>query len=183
MKIIGCKNSNYTDLVAYTISLFENKDSDLIDLSEFKTELTTTPNSLLELIKEARFLIILLTSDNDLNTIKDWYEKTANKGTFNDTAVFLLSTSDTNTEYTKLVSHAKLQFTTYGAEVLDTFHLPSFKTNFDSKKGITDIKLSLAFIRKINSIKQNNFNNYFIKKASTCGIDTTGFENCDASNY
>jgi chromate reductase len=183
MKIIGFKNSNHTDFVVYTMSLFENKESHLIDLSEFKNELTTHSNVLLQHIKEAHFLIISLTRDNDLSTIKDWCEKTANKDAFNSTAVFILSTSDTNTENTKLVSHAKLQFTTYGAEVLDTFHLPSFETNFDSKTGLTDIKLSLTFIRKVNAIKQTNFNGYFINRASTCGIDTTGFENCDASSY
>jgi len=183
MKIIGLKNPEHANLVVYTMSLFENKASDLIDLGELKTELTTTSNALLQHIKKARFLVISISNINHLNTIKEWCEKTAHKDVFNHTAIFLLSTSNTNTANSKLVSHAKQQFKTYGAEVLDTFHLPNFKSNFDSKKGITDIKLSLEFIRKINSIKQNNFNNYFKKIAPTCGIDTTGFENCDASNY
>jgi hypothetical protein len=183
MKIIGFKNSNTEDLVKYTISLFENKDSEIIDLCEFKNEFTTNSNAFLQKVKEARFLIISLTNDNFLVTIEDWLKKIVNKDAFNDTALFLLYTSDEENEQPKVLTITKAQFSSYGAEVLDTFHLPKFNKNFDSKIGITDIKLSLEFIRKINTIKQNNFNNYFKKVVSTCGIDNTGFENCDASSY
>jgi len=173
MKLIGLANSNTLKLVNYTISLFENKHSEIIDLSEFKN----VTNPVISKFEDVKFLIIVLENCANLNAIDDF--RTTNKNVFKNTSILLLSTTD----HLDILATAKNQFTTYGATILDTFYLPSYLTNFNPTEGITNIKLSLELIRKVNIIKQNNFNNYFKKRISTCGIDTTGFENCDASSY
>ena len=109
--------------------------------------------------------------------LRDWIKKTSNTDVFKNTAILLLSTSD------ELLPIAKAQFLKYGSEVLNTFYLPTIETTFIPKTGITDIKLSLELIRKVNAIKQNNFTSYFKVKVPTCGVDNTGFENCDVENY
>jgi len=173
MKLIGLANSNTLKLVNYTISLFENKHSEVINLVEFKN----VTNPVISKLKNVKFLIIVLENYADLNTINDF--RTTNINVFKNTSILLLFTTD----HLDMLATAKNQFTTYGATILDTFYLPSYLINFNPIEGITDIKLSLELIRKVNTIKQNNFNNYFKKRISTCGIDNTDFENCDASSY
>ncbi len=173
MKIIGLSNHTIQPLVEYTISLFENNHPGIIDIQEFKKETHTLATA----IKASNLVVIGISDTTLLNTIENWLKIASNTDSFKDTAILLLSTSD------QLLPITKEQFLKYGSEVLDTFYLPTIKTTFIPKTGITDIKLSLELIRKVNVIKQNNFASYFKVKISMCGVDNTGFENCDVENY
>jgi|GEM_PF-1861636 len=187
MNVIGFSNSTNKQLVKFTISLFTDKNHELIHLNEFENTIDENITILSEKINESRFLIILLTNDSynsSLNSIDNWFEKLPNPELFNNTSILLLSTSNKENEDDEVLESAKEQFSKYGSEIIDTFYLPNFETNFDDEKGITDIKLSLELIRKANTIKQQSkLKYYFKKRVSTCGIDNTGFENCDSSSY
>ncbi len=175
MKIIGIGNRATLDFTKYVISFFENKDSECIELNEFKKEITTATDK----IKDAPFIIIALAID-DLNS---WFSNMTDLSIFKDTAFLLLFPSENRPSNSVEIEGISSEFSKYDAEILDTFQLPNFNSNFNIENGISDVKLSLELIRKINSIKQNKFSTYFKKRPSTCGIDNTNFENCDASSY
>lgn len=179
MNLLGITNSDTKAVVKYIISLFDTKHISTIDFTDFEGKTNTTAAK----IEDSKFLVIALTNEIGLDTIEQWVSKTPNKTVFENKSILLISLADYSVENTKLTIHADKQFTRVGANLLGTFHLPNYKTNFNFETGITDVKLNLTLMRTINQIKQTNFHNYFIKRASTCGIDNTGFENCDASSY
>lgn len=174
MKIIGIGNKASIGFTEYVVSTFENKDSELIDINEFEKEMTIVSDK----IKGIPFIIIALP----IAEFKRWILSITDTSIFKGTSIFLLTTSNTNSNTTEIERISSV-ITSYGAEIINTFNLPNFNTNFSVQNGVTDVKLSLALIRKINTIKQNKFSTYFKKRPSTCGIDNTNFENCDASEY
>jgi len=187
MNVIGVSNSTNKQLVKFTISLFTDKNYELIHLNEFDNSIPESITALSEKINDSRFLIISLTNNSynsSLNSIDNWFKKLPNPELFNNTSILLISTSNKENGDDEVLKSAKEQFLKYGSEIIDTFYLPNFETNFDDENGITDIKLSLELIRKANVIKQQSkLKHYFKKRISTCGIDNTGFENCDSSSY
>lgn len=70
-----------------------------------------------------------------------------------------------------------------GHTVLDSYHLPNFKHNFNVKEGsIGPVNLRLELIRKINYIIDNKL---FLRdnSPSSCGIDRFDYERGDEDDY
>lgn len=181
MKIIAIGPHTTLDFTEFTLSLFNNKDSELINATDFEKK--ESHNALANQLKSSPFLIISINHYTIDYIFEHLVAQESTQAIFKKTRVFLLFTSESDSLNTEQITTVVEQFSKHGAEVIGTFQLPKYSINFSAEKGITDVKHSLALIRKVNTIKQTKFTTYFKKRPSTCGIDNTNFENCDASSY
>ncbi|WP_297764694.1 NADPH-dependent FMN reductase [uncultured Muriicola sp.] len=146
-------------LVKYTVSLLSDQKVQVMNMALFDLEMFSEDyekkhgytNSLIELRDDLHKADGLILSVNEHNSnpsayfknLIDWLSRLERKFLEN-TKIFLMSTS-----YGKrggMSSLAKVEeiLPRFGGEVVATFSLPSFKENFDAKKGIIDADLSEA---------------------------------------
>lgn len=107
-------------------------------------------------LSTADLIIISIAEHNGTYTtafknIFDWVSR-INVKFFNGKEVLLLSTSPGPRGGATALEIAKDRFPRHDANLIGTFSLPSFNTNFDLEKGIINLELKEAFLKVINSI-------------------------------
>jgi len=203
MKILGfsvsnSQNSINKSLVKYASSLFENAQSNLLDLNDYEVEIFSVdkelingiPNKIITLaskIDRANLLIISLAEHNDsysaaFKNIYDWLSRIPNRKVLGKIPVLLLSTSSGSKESSSVLAAALDRFPRDGSEVLESFYLPNFQDNF-SDGSISTFKMRIELIQKVNKIKYGRFKHFYKDDSFTCGIDPTKDDCGDAIEY
>ena len=119
-------------------------------------------NSLVELkgdIAKADGLIISVNEHNSnpsayFKNVLDWLSRLELKF-LADKKVFLMSTSGGKRGGTGSLEVIKNLLPRFGAEVVDTFSLPSFHDNFDEEKGISNTDMAKEHLQKLNEFLTN----------------------------
>ena len=157
MKIIAFAGSNSSNsinkkLVTFAATLFEEAETEILDLNDFKMPLFSvdleaaieTPEAIgrfLKKISSADLLLISLAENNNsfnagFKNLFDWNSRIEPKQFYNK-PMLLMATSPGGRGGTNVLEHAKPIFPRHGADIKATFSLPSFYLNFEEGKGIT----------------------------------------------
>lgn len=144
-------------LVKYTTDLIQQNEVKVMDLSSFSlpmySEDTENENGypdkavgLQNDIKKADGLIISVNEHNSgpsayFKNLMDWLSR-VDKRFLEDKKIFLMSTSPGKRGAMSSLTYVKDTLPRFGAEIITTFSLPSFKDNFDPEKGILDAELN-----------------------------------------
>lgn len=110
-------------------------------------------------IRESDGLVISFAEHNGNYTaafknISDWISRVELK-TYTDKPTFLLSTSPGGGGAKSVLGVAEKEFRIRGANIIGTFSLPSFNSNFNEENGILDEELKKEFSNKLNQFKNN----------------------------
>ena len=152
----SCTSINHK-LVAYTSSLLENHQVELLDMSKisfpmysedleksdgYSAELKT----LMQKIENADALVISVNEHNSsvsafFKNIIDWLSRMERKFLL-DKKVLLMATSPGGRGGIGALETTESVLPRFGAEIIATFSLPSFHNNFDAE--ITDLELKTA---------------------------------------
>ncbi len=140
-------------LVRYTVSVLDSHNVQLLNMancpfpmySEDYEKKNGFSNSLIELKKDIQKADGLIISVNEHNSnpsayfknLIDWLSR-LDKNFIKGKKVFLMSTSPGKRGAIGAQETVKKIFTRFGAEVLESFSLPSFQNNFEPEKGIID---------------------------------------------
>lgn len=146
------KTSINKKLAIYAASHVKNAKIQVIDLNDFPLPLfgvdleeehgiPLEAYNFNELLKEVDGFIISLAEHNGSYTVAfknllDWVSR-INAKVWKDKPMLLLSTSPGFRGAQSVLDNAKVKFPFLGAEIIDTFSLPSFSDNFNNNK-ITD---------------------------------------------
>lgn len=174
MKILCFAGSNSSQsinkkLVKATMKHFENHELTLIDLNDFEAPIYSMDREkngypeviqqFVDLVAEHDALIISLAENNStysvaFKNILDWSSRLKLKF-FDEKPVLLMSTSPGGYGGGNVMQAAKNQFPKHGAQILETFSLPSFTKNFDTEQfEITDSELQQDHLEKVNAFIQ-----------------------------
>lgn len=149
---------NY-QLVKHTVSLIENHQVQLLNMANYPFPMYSEDyekengylNSLVELrndIKKADGLIISVNEHNSnpsayFKNVIDWLSRLERKFLEN-TNVLLMSASPGGRGGVGAQGVTEQILPRFGANIVATFSLPSFKNNFDSKNGIINADLEVS---------------------------------------
>jgi chromate reductase len=175
MKIIAFGGSNSSTsinkkLASYTSLFFEEHSIEILDLNDYEMPLFSedkvAKNGLPQLaldfakkIDECDFLIMSLAENNGAYTaafknIFDWISVIQDRKAFwGNKPTFLMATSPGLRGGASVLNLAKTTLPYYGANVVDTFSLPSFYENFNVEKGIVNEDILAELQMKIEKIK------------------------------
>ncbi|MEX0811649.1 MAG: NAD(P)H-dependent oxidoreductase [Chitinophagales bacterium] len=173
MKIIAFAGSTSSKsinkkLVNYALSFFEADEKQLLDINDYEMPLFSVdresegyPQEAQDFVKilgQADLIITSLAEHNSAYTaafknLMDWCSRYERKF-FQDKALFLMSTSPGKRGGANVMNLAQNYFPRAGANIVESFSLPSFKDNFDAEKGITDDDLKKSFLEKIDLVKE-----------------------------
>lgn len=147
------KNSINKQFAAHVAHLFEDQKIEILDLNEFDLPLFTVDveteighpepaKRFVQKLSEADFIIISLSEHNGsyaaaFKNLFDWASRVKMK-MFENKKLLLLSTSTGGLGGASVLASAAKRFPRHGAEIIDSFSLPDFFQNFDTKKGIID---------------------------------------------
>ena len=162
------KNSINKQLVAHTLTHFPEHSTTLLDLNDYEMPLFSVDSEKEDGYPEAahRFitdlapadLVIISMSEHNGNytaafkNLFDWTSRIEAK-IFENKKLFLLSTSPGGYGGKNSLNAAIARFPKHGADILETFSLPSFNDNFDRETGIKDETLRNELLDKIESVK------------------------------
>jgi len=154
---------NY-ELVKYTVSQIKNFDVQLLKMSDMPFPMYSTDaekndgfkNSLIELhedIKKAAGIIISVNEHNSnpsayFKNLIDWLSRLDRKFLDNK-KILLMSTSGGERGGHGALTTVKNLLPRFGAEIVDTFSLPSFNANFSDNK-IVDTDLKTEHLKVLN---------------------------------
>jgi chromate reductase len=155
-------------LVEHTLTHFPEADATLLDLNDFEMPVFSVDKErengypqeardLLAHLESADLLIISMAEHNGnytaafKNTL-DWCSRIEPK-TFYHKPMFLMSTSPGGYGGKNSLGAAVIRFPKHAANILETFSLPSFNSNFSREEGILDETLKAEFEEKIGSVK------------------------------
>jgi len=147
---------NYS-LVKYTASLIEGHQVRLLNMANYPFPMYSEDaekeqgysNALKELYDDIQEVDALIISVNEHNggqsayfkNLIDWLSR-LDRSFIKESKIFLMSTSPGKRGAIGSHERTEKMLTRFGAEIISTFSLPSFKDNFDSEKGITDKELA-----------------------------------------
>lgn len=176
MKILAFAGSNSTasinkKLVTYASTLFAEHTVEILDLNDYEMPLFSVdrlakngmPQLALDFaakVDESDLLLISLAENNGAYTVafKNIYDYISvipgRKIIWGNKPMFVMATSPGARGGASVLNIAKTTLPFYGAKVIDTFSLPSFKQNFDAEKGITNAELAAELKAKIEKIKE-----------------------------
>lgn len=162
------KASINKQLVAHTLTHFSEAKTTLLDLNDYELPLFSVdlekeigqPEAAKRFIADlapADLIIISMAEHNGNYTaafknLFDWTSR-IEAAIFKDKPLFLLSTSPGGYGGKNSLNAAITRFPKHGAEILETFSLPSFNDNFDAATGIKDETLRNELICKIEAVK------------------------------
>lgn len=177
MKILIFAASNSTDSInkkfvtsvsKYYKELEDQKE--IIDLNDYDMpifskqyeEQNGIPQQALDFAQKIDWADLLLISfaENNGNynacykNIIDWVSRIPNRKSYQDKAVFLLATSPGARGGQSVLQIATDRMPFDGAVVLETFSLPSFFTNFEDGKGVTNNLLRSQLEAKVRKTKR-----------------------------
>lgn len=154
-------------LAIYAASHLKNTSIQIIDLNDFPLPLFSvdleTENGIPkeayffdEILQEVDGFIISLAEHNGSYTaafknLLDWVSR-INVKVWKDKPMLLLSTSPGSRGAQSVLDNAKVRFPFLGAEIIDTFSLPSFSDNFNNDK-ISDEFLNEDLIELVNKFE------------------------------
>jgi NAD(P)H-dependent FMN reductase len=159
------KQSINKQLVTFTSTLFENSESEIIDLNEYEMPIYSADreqeNGIPQLaidfynkLGSADLIIISLAEHNDayssaFKNIFDWTSR-YNSKLFQQKPMLLMATSPGPRGGLGVLELAIDRFPRHDANIVATFSLPSFLDNFDASIGITNeiLKIELQSIVK-----------------------------------
>ena len=192
MKIIALAGSNSINsinekLSSYAASLFEKSNIEQIDLNDYEVEVYSVDKeanngipckivALAEKIDQTDLMVISLAEHNGsyssaFKNIYDWLSRIENRKVFGEKPILLLATSPWARGGSSVLSLALDRFARDGSEILESFLLPFFYDNF-TDESISNIKMQIELIRKINRIKSTKFKHFFPNESFDCGIDS-----------
>ncbi|MBF4985562.1 NAD(P)H-dependent oxidoreductase [Nonlabens mediterrranea] len=156
-------------LVTYVASLFKQPDTTILDLNDYQIPFYGTdlelekgvPQEVLEfsdLIKESDFLIISLAEHNGayaavFKNLFDWLSRVDGTKGFHNKPIFLMAASPGGRGGASVLEIAQARLPFNDGEVIETFSLPNFTSNFNDVEGITDSELKTTLFNKIEDIK------------------------------
>ncbi|NJB70097.1 NAD(P)H-dependent FMN reductase [Saonia flava] len=169
-KILAFAGSNSSTsinfkLVQHTISQIDGHDIQLLNLANFPFPMYSEDyerengysNSLIELkndIKSAHALVVSVNEHNGnpsayFKNLLDWLSRVERKF-LEGKKILLMSTSPGKGGAKSSLGVISSSFPRFGGEIVSSFSLPSFNTNFNEEKGITDSELSDAYKDALN---------------------------------
>lgn len=175
MKIIAFAGSNASHsinklLITHISTYFSEATIEILDLNDYELPIYSidreTTNGIPQLaldfaqkIDSAHLLLVSLAEHNGaystaFKNIFDWISRIPNRKAFGDKNMFLTATSPGARGGITVLDMAKSRFPYSGAQVLDTFSLPSFSANFSVEMGITLEEKRIELEEKIQKIKQ-----------------------------
>ena len=144
------KHSINKQLATYAASLFENVETDILDLNDYELPLFSVDKEkligappvaslFLDKIEWADVLVISVAEHNAgmtvaFKNIYDWASR-QKKLVFDNKPVLLLSTSPGGYGAKNSMEAAKISLPRYGGDIRATFSLPKFHENFDVEAG------------------------------------------------
>ncbi|MDA7803626.1 NAD(P)H-dependent oxidoreductase [Crocinitomix sp.] len=162
------KNSINKKLAGYALSCFEDVDTELLDINNFEAPLYSIDRekefgvpALIQAfgnkIDQADLILISVAEHNGnypaaFKNLYDWVSRIPERKVFNNTPVFLMSTSPGARGGASSMEFATNRFPRDGAKILDTFSLPNFNDNFSDER-IIENELRAIFHNKIDTIK------------------------------
>ena len=174
MKIIafGASSSKHSinkSFAEFTANQFSNVTIEVLDLNNYQLPLfsvdveieigsPTAAKAFLTKIEEADLLVISMAEHNGSYTVAfknllDWTSRLKMK-LFENKKILLLSTSPGDKGGSSVLDAAIKRFPMHGGEIIASFALPNFDTNFNTKKGIVDEALQTEFERIITLSKK-----------------------------
>lgn len=175
MKILAFAGSNSSTsinkkLVTHVASFFDDHSVETLDLNNYdiplfsvdklaKTGIPQLAIDFAQKIDKSDLLLISLAENNGaystaFKNIYDWISIIPERKAFGNKSVFLLATSPGERGGGTVLELAKNTLPYYGAQVVDSFSLPSFYQNFDESIGISnptfaeDLKLKIEKLKK-----------------------------------
>lgn len=177
MKILALAGSNSKQsinkqLVNYTVGLLPDIEPIFADLNDFPLPLFSVDlektdgipdqaRKFKEQIDQSDGIVLSLAEHNGSFTAAykntyDWVSR-INKNVFQNKPLFLLATSPGGRGARTVLEHASMIYGHANKAPLIQFSLPSFYTNFDPEKGITDQELSASFEKQLSLFKKALF--------------------------
>src|SRR5688572_26580658 len=160
------RNSINKKLVQYALKHMPHRSATLIDLNDFEMPLFSVdrekeqgyPKELyefLELIKKHDAIVCSLAENNRsysvaFKNIFDWCSRIT-KNIFDHKPMLLMSASTGRGGGKNVLNTAGTFFPEFGAEIITTFSLPLFNTNFSEREGVKDPALRTALLEKIKT--------------------------------
>jgi NAD(P)H-dependent FMN reductase len=169
--ILGFAGSNSSTsinykLVRYTASLINGRELRLLDMAKYPFPMYSEDyekehgfsNSLVEYkedIKKASGIILSVNEHNSnpsayFKNLIDWLSR-VDKDFIREQKVFLMATSGGKRGAQSSLEVCEKVLSRFGAEITDTFSLPSFTDNFDVDKGILDTALASEHSEKLET--------------------------------
>ncbi len=151
MKIIAFAGSTSStsinrQLVSYAASLFNESESEVLDLNDYEVAIYSQdkeqqegiPNSIVSLAAKtdaADLILISLAEHNGsysaaFKNTYDWLSRIPNRKVFGETPVFLMATSPGGRGGAGVLEAAQGRIPRDGSELVGVFSLPSFGANF-----------------------------------------------------
>jgi chromate reductase len=176
MKILAFAGSNSStsinkNLIVHTASHFPEDHVTVLDLNDYEMPLYSTDRELKHGIPQLAhdfakeidkndFLIISLAEHNGnfsaaFKNIFDWVSRIKGRPVFGNKPTLLMATSYGERGGANVLGIAKQLMPYAGANILETFSLPSYSKNFNVLMGITNHELKKELETKIESIKIN----------------------------
>lgn len=177
MKILIFGASNSIDSInkkfATSVSKYYKEiddEKEVLDLNDFTVPIYSKqyelehglPQKTIDFAKKIDWadLILISFAENNGNynacykNIIDWVSRIPKRKPYQDKAVFLLATSPGGRGGQSVLQIATERMPFDGAEVLETFSLPTFQDNFEDGKGITNNLLRSQLEAKVRSSKR-----------------------------
>ena len=172
MKILAFAGSNSIEsinkkLVKYTLSYFNGVEINLLNLNDYEMPIFSVDrekngfpelvHTFLQQIEECDAIIVSLAEHNRSYTVAfknilDWTSR-LDMNIFKNKPMLLMSTSPGGFGGGNVMNSAKPFFPKCGADVVETFSLPSFYQNFTEADGITNAELKATFEDKVKVFK------------------------------
>ncbi len=146
-------------LVQFVSSKLENIKTTILDLNDFELPLYSIdlekqsgiPSNAVrfsKLIEKSDAIIISLAEHNGLYTsvfknLFDWMSRMGSIKIWHDKPMFLLGTSPGKREESNVMKLSKEMFPKFGANIISTYHLPSFNHFFKDGKIVEERQIEL----------------------------------------
>jgi chromate reductase len=167
------KSSINKHLAIYAAGLFENGEIEVLDLNDYELPLFSVDREqeigkpeiarvFLEKMAAPDLIVLSLAEHNHaysvaFKNIFDWASR-QDKVVFAQTPMLLLATSPGRGGGKNVIEVAKIGMPRYGANILETFSMPSFNENFDIESGKISNPEYDAQLREMVARVAGNFN-------------------------
>ncbi|MEZ4804660.1 MAG: NAD(P)H-dependent oxidoreductase [Bacteroidia bacterium] len=174
MKIVAFAGSNSINsinkkLIQHVCTYFKEHEVELLDLNDYecplfgvdlemKIGIPDAAKQFANKIDSAGLLILSLAEHNGAYTaafknLFDWISRIKNRKAFGEKDMFLMACSDGKRGASSVLEIAKKRMPFSGGNVLESFSLPSYYSNFVEGEGIIDNELKHTLESKIKTIQ------------------------------